>query len=136
MKRAISRKKFVLFAIAAAIWMLLAPWAAAGSLKRYEKPAFQAARNSGQPVVLVFHASWCPICAQQKTVLTQAAEEKEFEKVQVFLADFDSSTELKKEMGVASQSTLVLFRSGRELGRLIGDTDPDEIRRFLRKGLK
>ncbi len=136
MKRANSWRNSMPFAIAAAIGMLLAPWAAAGSLKKYEKPAFQTARNSGQPVVLVFHASWCPVCSQQKTALEQVMEEKGFDKVQVFLADFDSSTELKKEMGVASQSTLVLFRSGRELGRLIGVTDSDEIRRFLRKGLK
>lgn len=136
MKRANSWRNSAPFAIAAAIGMLLAPWAAAGSLKKYEKPAFQAARNSGESVVLVFHANWCPVCAQQKTVLEQVMEEKEFDRIRVFLADFDSSGELRKEMGVASQSTLVLFRSGREIARLIGVTDPDQIRRFLRKGLK
>lgn len=110
--------------------------AAAGDLREYRKPAFQAARSSGAPVVLVFHASWCPVCAQQKLALEKVIEEKEFGKIQVFLADFDSSSGLKKELGVASQSTLILFRSGRELGRLTGVTDSDEIRRFLRKGLK
>lgn len=114
----------------------LAAPAAAGDLREYRKPAFQAARSSGAPVVLVFHASWCPVCAQQKLALEKVIEEKEFGKIQVFLADYDSSSELKRELGVASQSTLILFRSGRELGRLTGVTDSGEIRRFLRKGLR
>lgn len=136
MKKAYSLKSFLPLVVLALAGLIGAAQAAAGGLREYRKADFQAARSSGAPVVLVFHASWCPVCAQQKLALEKVIEEKEFGKIQVFLADFDSSFKLKREMGVASQSTLILFRSGRELGRLIGVTDPGEIRRFLRKGLQ
>ena len=50
------------------------------------------------------------------------------------MADYDTSTSLKKQMKIVSQSTLVVFKGGKEIARSTGVTDPAELRALLRKG--
>jgi thioredoxin 1 len=108
-------------------------WAAGWS--SFDDAAFKEAQESVQTILVDFHATWCPTCAKQKPVLDELLGEKEFQNVKAFVADYDASTELKKQMKVASQSTLVVFKGTREVARSTGVTDPSELRALLRKGL-
>jgi thioredoxin-like negative regulator of GroEL len=108
---------------------------AAASWKTYDNAAFKAALESGRTVLVDFHATWCPTCKQQRASLDKVLADKEFQGVSAFIADYDTSTDLKREMQIRAQSTLVLFKGGHEVGRSTGVTDPDDLRALLRKSL-
>lgn len=128
------RKKIIVLMALAAFGSLVAA-ASAANWKAFDAGAFQSALKSGGTVLVDFHATWCPTCARQKVSLDKVLTDKEFKGVSAFVADYDTSTDLKREMQVRSQSTLIVFKGGREIARSIGTTDPDELRAFLRKGL-
>jgi len=127
------KKMSVLMALA--VFGGLVAAASAANWKVFDNTAFQSALKSGGTVLVDFHAAWCPTCTRQKASLDKVLADKEFQGVSAFAADYDASTGLKREMQVRSQSTLILFKGGREVARSIGTTDPDELRAFLRNGL-
>lgn len=101
----------------------------------FDSSAFDKAQAEGKTVVIDFHATWCPTCLAQKPVLEKLIGESEFKNVVAFVADFDKSSELKKQMRVSSQSTLVVFKGNREVARSTGATNEDDLRALLKKGL-
>ena len=103
--------------------------------RTFDNSAFKKAQDSGQTVVIDFHATWCPTCAKQKPVLAKLIGESDFKNVAAFVADYDSSSDLKRQMKVTSQSTVVVFKGNREVARSTGVTNEDELRSLLKKGL-
>lgn len=126
-------KRSLLIALALLIGVATMAWAAGWST--FDDSAFKKAQESGQTILVDFHATWCPVCAQQKPALDKILSEKEFQGVKALVADYDTSTSLKKQMKIVSQSTLVVFKGGKEIARSTGATDPAELRALLRKGL-
>ncbi len=107
----------------------------ANDWKPYSDLAFKEAQISGKSIVLDFHASWCPTCKKQKVVLEELSKEKELNNVVGFVVDYDNSEELKKKMNVKKQSTLIVFKGEKEMGRGLGITDKEEIKTLLKKSL-
>ncbi|WP_293036177.1 thioredoxin family protein [Paraburkholderia sp.] len=101
----------------------------------YNEAQFTKAISHGQPVVVWFHASWCPTCRAQQPIVDRLAGSAEMKPVTVFVADFDKETALRKSLGVAGQSTFVVFRHGREVTRSTGETDEQAIRATWEKAL-
>ncbi len=122
--------------------LLIAALAALGAMtlfgaqwNDFNSAAFQKAQAEGKTVVVDFHATWCPVCAQQKPILERLAGEKEFQNAALFVADYDTQTDLKKQMKITSQSTLVIFKGTKEVARATGTVNENELRTLLRKGL-
>lgn len=105
------------------------------SFKNFEAALFAKAQESEQTILLDFYASWCPTCRRQKPVLDALLASEEFKEVVPFLVDYDTAAELKKELGVRRQSTLVVFKGKKEVGRSIGVTDSNELRNLILGGL-
>jgi thiol-disulfide isomerase/thioredoxin len=101
----------------------------------YSEAQFTKAVGQGQPVVVWFHANWCPTCRAQQPLVDRLAGSAEMKPVTVFVADFDKETVLKKSLGVAQQSTFVVFRNGHEVTRSTGETDERAIRATWEKAL-
>ena len=53
----------------------------------------------------------------------------------VFDVDFDSAKDVLKQFKVQNQSTLIVFKGGKEIDRSTGQTDPAVIRAMVNKGL-
>jgi hypothetical protein len=51
--------------------------------------------------------------------------------VTLFVADFDTEKALKKSLGVTKQSTIVVFKDGKESARSTGDTRRDSLAELL-----
>ena len=49
----------------------------------------------------------------------------------LLVVNFDKERELKRQLGVRSQSTVIVYKGGKETGRLAGDTDPKALRAVL-----
>ncbi len=64
--------------------------------------------KGSKPVVLFFHAEWCPTCKQIEGDVT--TELSNFPKgTKILQADFDTENELKAEYDIVVQSTLVVL---------------------------
>lgn len=132
MRMITNAKRSLLIALAVLVGVSTMAWAAGWST--FDDATFKKAQESGQTILVDFHATWCPVCAQQKPALDKILSEKEFQGVKALVADYDTSTSLKKQMKIVSQSTLVVFKGGKEIARSTGVTDPAELRALLRKG--
>ncbi len=114
--------------------MLFAALAAAAELP-FNQAQFDAARNSGKPVAVVFHADWCPTCRAQAPVLEQLLQTPQFRPLTLYVADFDTEKALKKALSVTEQSTIVVFKGGKEIARSTGDTQQDRLAALLRRSI-
>jgi thiol-disulfide isomerase/thioredoxin len=129
-------KRILLLAVAAtALIFFTAGNSVAGEPKPFNREGFAKAREEGKTVLVDFHADWCPVCKKQAAVLPQVLNESKFENVVVFKADYDKETELKKQLKVTGQSTLIVFKGDKEAGRGQGITTATAIGELLEKGL-
>jgi len=112
--------------------LLLTASAAASALdiQPYSAQALSAEQQAGKPVTLHFHANWCPTCRAQERVFQQW---KGYASVPgtLLVVDYDNEKELKKQLGVRTQSTVIAYQGNVEKARLVGDTDADKLRAAL-----
>ena len=116
----------MLLAAPVAALMMLAP-AQAGSFQPYKKADFDKLVASGQPVLVHVHADWCPTCKRQLTVLAPMLNDPANAKVTAITVDFDKEAAFKQANRVGGQSTLIVFKGGKEVGRSVGATDAGAI---------
>jgi thiol:disulfide interchange protein len=113
---------------------LCATLAGALTVVPYSAAALAAAQKAGQPVVLHFHASWCPTCKAQDKVFETLKSDPGLN-VTLMQADYDTEKSLEREMKVSSQSTLVVFHGATERTRVVGETDPAKLKALLKSAL-
>ncbi|SDN15501.1 Thiol-disulfide isomerase or thioredoxin [Methylobacterium phyllostachyos] len=133
-----TRRHIIVLAAVAAFGPLLtarlAPAIAAAALP-FSNAAFEAAQQSGRPILIVVSAPWCPICRTQKPILAKLADEPRFKDLQIFDIDFDSQKSLLKRLDVRTQSTLIAYKGAKEVGRSVGETQPEWIEGLVEKTL-
>ncbi len=92
----------------------------------FTKAAFKAAADSGKTTLVFFHAPWCPVCkAQEPKVLAHLNGDAK--DVVAFKVDYDTNMDLRKEMNVEKQSTLILYKGSKEVARLSYKSDDASI---------
>jgi thioredoxin 1 len=97
----------------------------------FSDAAFNAAAKSGRPVLLEFHADWCPTCRAQEKIVNALVAKPAYSNVLVLRVLFDTQKDLLKRFHVRQQSTLILFKDNKELARAVGITSSDDIASFL-----
>ncbi len=115
--------------------MAFAALAAAAAEVPFTQAAFDKAVAAGQPVIVDVQASWCPTCKAQKPIVESLLKEPRMKDVTLFSADFDTEQALKKQLRVAQQSTFVVFKGGKEVGRSTGETSKSAIGALFDKAL-
>jgi thiol-disulfide isomerase/thioredoxin len=115
--------------------LVLTTGAWAAEPKPFSRAEYEQAKTQGKTVVLDFHADWCSTCAKQKPVLESLLIEKELVPVVAFTVDYDNENELKRELKIQKQSTLVVFKGKKEVARNMGLTDSAEIESLIQKGI-
>lgn len=121
---------FVAFAL-----LLVAPLAVSAADEGFDRQAFEKAQAEGKPIVLEFHAPWCPTCRKQKPVLQEILARDDFSRVVHLVADYDTSSDLKNELAVRQQGTVIIFQGSEERSRSIGVTDKEELEAEIAKAL-
>jgi thioredoxin 1 len=115
---------------AAAAVLLLLPLDAFAR-QPFDAKAFEQAQADGKTVLI--DVSWCPVCKKQQP--TVARLEKEKPGLIVYEVNFDNDKTVLKRFGVQSQSTLIVFKGAKEVGRSTGESDPARIQALIEKGL-
>ena len=119
-----------LCAVAAA--MLLAFSVVGHAVQPFDDQSFKQAQAAGKTILVDVTASWCPTCRQQRPIVEQI--EKEKLNLVVYEVDFDTAKDTLKRFRVQQQSTLIVFKGTKEVGRSTGDTDPARIRALVVQG--
>jgi len=103
--------------------------AAENKIKNLSDDTFQQAIGNG--VTLVdFFAVWCAPCRMLSPIIEQIAEHYQ-NKVTVAKIDIDSEQKIAAQYQVTSVPTVVLFKDGKEVDRLVGLRDFDALKEFV-----
>lgn len=101
------------------------------SVMHFNKENFQKeVLLSSHPVIVDFWAPWCAPCRMLAPILEEAAEELD-PTVLVGKVNIDEEIDLASRYSVMSIPTLVAFRSGKEVARLIGVQTKEDILKML-----
>ncbi len=93
-------------------------------LKHYDLQGFEQDLNSGKVMLVDFWANWCMPCRMLGPVIEKLAGDYEG-KAEIGKVDVDEQGELAMRYGVMSIPTVILFKDGQEVTRLVG-VQPEE----------
>ncbi|ACT47025.1 thioredoxin family protein [Methylotenera mobilis] len=129
--------KFIMKSILRNILMLSVLFAgsAMADTVAFTQAAFAKLQLEGKPILVHIHANWCPTCRAQAPIISSLLKQKYFQTVTSLRVDFDQQKDIVKAFHASRQSTLIVFKGNKELGRSLGDTTPDGIEKLLRKTL-
>jgi thioredoxin 1 len=81
-----------------------------------------------------FNAPWCGPCRAQEPILL-ALDENYQGRANIAKMNIDDNNEVALHMGIQSIPTLVVFKDGREINRLVGLQKAETLNRVLDKAL-
>jgi thiol-disulfide isomerase/thioredoxin len=108
---------------------------AASAEETFTNAALEAAQKAGKPVLVEIAAPWCPVCKAQKPILEGLAKNDKFKGFVFLKMDFDTQKDGVRKLNARSQSTLIVFKGTNEVGRSVGDTNPQSVEALLAKAL-
>jgi thioredoxin 1 len=118
-----------------AFFALAALAGTANAEQAYSPDAFSAAQKAGKGVIVHIFAPWCPTCRAQEPILHKLEAEPKFGGVEAFRVDFDGQKDAVRAFKATSQSTIIVFKGAKEVGRSVGETSPKAIADLLDKAL-
>lgn len=119
----------------AALALVAAPLQAQ-PVRPFSLGALKAAQAAGKSVLVDAFAPWCPTCRAQAPTIDKLATDPAYRDLQILRLDYDNQTAEKKVLGISKQSTLIAYKGNKEVGRVLGITDPGQIRTFAASALR
>lgn len=89
-------------------------------------------KDTAGPILVDFWADWCSPCKMIAPLVGEIAEEF-MGKIRVGKLNVDENRETPAKLKVQSIPTLVVFKDGQELERIVGFRTKEELRRALLK---
>ena len=89
-------------------------------LEHLNNDNFETTIEEAKSLVLVdFYATWCGPCKMLAPIL-EATQEELGDKAKIYKLDIDEGMEVAKQFGVMSVPTMIIFKNGEEVDRLVG----------------
>ena len=111
------------------LFMAFAANAFALEIVDYKGKGLAESMTTGKKTLVWFHANWCATCKAQELVLAKIPKDQN--ETIIVKVDFDTATKLRREFKVPTQSTFLVFKDGKEVGRSVGVTDPTELKKLI-----
>lgn len=89
--------------------------------------------NSSKVILVDFFATWCGPCKMLSPILEEISEIKE--NFDIAKIDIDENTELAEKYGIESVPTMIIFKDGEILNRIVGLYGKNEIIEMIEKYL-
>lgn len=87
-----------------------------------------------EPVLVDFWATWCKPCAALEPTIAEMAERYRG-RMDVVALNVDENPDVASNHAVLSLPTLILFRGGAEVERVVGNVRPKKLDKALAKHL-
>ena len=88
--------------------------------------------GSSKPVLVDFWAQWCPPCRMLAPTV-EAVAERFRDSANVVKLNVDDNPSTAQRYGIKGIPTLILFREGKEVERVVGATSKESITRMIDK---
>ena len=88
--------------------------------------------GSSKPVLVVFWAQWCTPCRMLAPTV-EAVAERFRDSANVVKLNVDDNPSTAQRYGIKGIPTLILFREGKEVERVVGATSKESITRMIDK---
>ncbi|MEM4337086.1 MAG: thioredoxin [Candidatus Woesearchaeota archaeon] len=90
--------------------------------KNYEEEVL----NSKKPVVVYFWADWCSFCSTMTPRFEAIVKEFKGD-VKFCKVDIDKSEQFASKCNIKGVPCIILFKAGREIGRIVGAEEKDIV---------
>lgn len=105
-------------------------------VKQFNSNNFEKEVLKADQVVLVdFYSNWCPPCRIQAPIIEELSEEYK-DKINIGKFNVEDDTEITQQYGIMSIPTLIFFKNGKEVQRLIGLHSKEVLEEEINKLLK
>jgi thioredoxin 1 len=96
--------------------------------------SFKTEISGDKPILVDFWAQWCQPCRMMAPVVDSVADEFDG-RAKIGKLNIDDFGMVAAEYGVMSIPTLILFKSGQPVERVIGVRPKEEIKKLIEKNL-
>ena len=86
--------------------------------------------GASMPVVVDFFATWCGPCKMMAPVMDQMVEEYG-DKVKIGKLDVDESGDIAARYGVMNIPTIILFKNGEMVNKLVGLQNKNSMKKAI-----
>ena len=104
------------------------------ALIHFTKDGFDKAISAAPLAMVDFWAEWCGPCQMLGPVIERLAEQYEGRAI-VGKVNTDEEQELAMSFGITGIPTVIFFKDGREIERLVGVMPPDAFIQVLEQNL-
>jgi thiol-disulfide isomerase/thioredoxin len=101
----------------------------------YNQQVFENLISQGKTVVVHIHADWCGTCKAQDVQINAAMNTAEFKDVTFLEVDYDGQRKSVTFFKAKIQSTIIIFKNGKEVDRSAMEREAAELQAFLKKAL-
>ena len=101
----------------------------------YNQQVFENLISQGKTVVVHIHADWCGTCKAQDVQINAAMNAAEFKDVTFLEVDYDGQRKSVTFFKAKIQSTIIIFKNGKEKDRSAMEREAAELQAFLKKAL-
>ena len=98
----------------------------------FTKDAFENAQKNGKTVVVNSWNKFCMTCIKQEKIIKKA--KIDFGDV-LFLTYAQKNKDIAKYLNIDYRSTIVVYKDNKEIARIIGITNKDDIYSLIKKGI-
>lgn len=95
---------------------------------------FEEAVSGSTPAVVDFWAGWCMPCKIFAPVLEEVSEQMEG-KADFYKLNIDDFGEIASKYGISSIPTVIVFKEGEPVDRMVGVRSKDEVVQMVEKNL-
>jgi thioredoxin 1 len=91
--------------------------------------------NSDKLVLVDFFATWCGPCHMVAPILDQISKESDGS-YEIYKVDVDENESLARKYGIMSIPTMILFKDGKQVDKVMGFRPKNQIVEVLNTNLK
>ncbi len=93
----------------------------------FEKEILKSDKN----VVIDFWAEWCGPCKVMSPVFEELS--RELREVRFVKLNVDENQEISSQLGVMSIPTFIVFKNGKEVGRVVGSMSKNSLKEKIKE---